>query len=228
MGARGYGLGLTKSKPFPNLAVQPIHAWIVASVTDNHRLPHATFAPRCDHSSIHTKRGRPEGLSRVRAVVTQRKLVGNGQPKCVAPPCMPNPLDVDGGNLPISSRPSPGEQNDTASYRSPNTFHPPGSCGHALTAFYAPPYDTTVHTHRPAQNVPRGTLVQMCVMFHVERHANLPPPRLHLRQQLLDFVLFLQGRQSVFHIVRRQLRVGLRRGFAVRNFALHAIEGRRA
>src|SRR5581483_1282169 len=50
---------------------------------------------------------------------------------------------------------------------------------------------------------------------------------LDLFQKTLDLVLFFQSRKTIFHAVGRQFGLGLRGGFGVAYFVLHAIEGRR-
>lgn len=47
---------------------------------------------------------------------------------------------------------------------------------------------------------------------------------LHLCQQLLDTVFFLDGSQAVFHVVGPEFGLGLTDGFIVRDLALHAVE----
>ena len=62
-------------------------------------------------------------------------------------------------------------------------------------------------------------------MNHSAQDDNSRVLALHLREQLLNPIFFLDCSEPVFDVVSAKFRLGLAHGFVVRDFTLHTVEG---
>ena len=98
---------LSVSKILPHTSIQPVHAGIIRTVADQHRLTEVKLVSRGHYSAVYKKSRAPKRLACIRPIIAEGEFVSHSQAERVTASLVLYPLNVDFGDLTDCLGPSP-------------------------------------------------------------------------------------------------------------------------